>query len=165
MLIIFIILGIIMIIVGIIVYSDCGDGTCAILGAMLGALIGLIPSFLIGGIISIALLGLAPMECKYTQDLIAMKDNTVISGSFFLGSGRIDSDMCYVYMIDTDKGMTTKTIKQATNHVYIKHTDGQPYMEYWDGVDDPWRFADESAYYVFYLPEGSVVNTFEIDLE
>lgn len=156
----FIIIGIILTV------YNCGDLVDTMFGGLLGGLIGVIPSFIIGGMISIMILGTSPMECKYTQELMAMKDNTSISGSFFLGTGRADSEMCYIYLVETDKGMHTKTLKQNGSYeVYIKCTDGTPYLEYWDAEEDFWRLPDESPYYVFYLPEGSVVNTYEIDLE
>lgn len=139
-----------------------GDG---IVGALGASFLGLLPSFLIGGMLSLLILGGAPMECKYTENMVALKDNTSISGSFFLGCGNIDSEMTYVYAVETDKGIVTKTIEKDRYDVYIKYTDGQPYVEYWDGEDDPWRLPSESAYYVFYVPEGSVINTYEIDLE
>lgn len=136
-----------------------------IFGGFMGALIGAIPAYLIGGIISIMIFGTAPCELQYKQDLIAMKDNTVISGSFFLGSGNINSKMNYVYAIETDKGIMTKTLEQKTNTVYIQYTDSQPYMEYYSGTSDGWRMPETSSYYIFYLPEGTIINTFEIDLE
>lgn len=166
MLIVLIILGIFIIVGGVISYNDWDyDVTSAVLGGLLSCVVGAIPALIIGGMISILALGMAPLECKYTQDLIAMKDSAVVSGSFFLGTGRVDSDMCYIYLAETDKGITPKTIKQATNNVYIMYTDEQPHVEYWDKISDPWRLREESPYYVFYLPEDSVINTFEIDLE
>lgn len=137
----------------------------AIFGGLMGGLVGLIPSFIIGGIISILIFGTAPCELQYQQNLVAMKDNTAITGSFFLGTGHIDSKMNYVYAVETDKGIMTKTLEQKSNTVYIQYTDGQPYMEYWAGTSDGWRMPETSAYYIFYLPEGTVINTFEIDLE
>lgn len=166
MLIILIIILIFGIVGALLVHWDCGDAIDKIFGFLIGCLVGLLPSLAIGFIISMTIFGAAPMEYKYSQDLIAMKDNTSISGSFFLGTGQIDSDLCYIYIVEADKGVTTKTIKQKSNEVYIRYTDGQPYLEYWGPVNDPWRFPNESSYYVFYLPEGSVIsNVYEIDLE
>lgn len=134
--------------------------------SFMGIAIGLIPSWIIGTLISTLIFGTAPQQLTYTYDLIAMRDDTSIHGSFFLGTGRIDSEMCYVYLIDTEKGMTTKTLKQKDNEVYIKYTDGQPYMEYYGSNHDLWRIPEGDSYYIFYLPEGSIVNNiYEIDLE
>ena len=38
-----------------------------------------------------------------TKELYALQDNNEISGSFFLGSGRIDEEMYYVYIVKEDR--------------------------------------------------------------
>lgn len=166
MLIILIMIGAFAILGGILTWLNWRELDMSIFAAFFTSLVSAIPCFLIGGIISMYVFGPAPMECKYKQELVAMKDTSTVSGSFFLGTGRVNSDMCYIYLVDTDKGLTTKTLKQKSNEVYIKYTDGQPYLEYWSGVDDLWRLQSEFPYYIFYLPDGSVINNvYEIDLE
>lgn len=165
MLVILIIL-LIFVILGIIISYKCeGDLDNIWFGAIVGMLLGLIPSVFIGGIISIQLFGTIPLECSYSQNLVALKDNSSISGSFFLGYGDINSEMNYVYAVESEKGITTVTIDQDKYKVYIKYTDGQPYVEYWDAPEDLWRLSAEYPYYVFYIPNGSVINAYEIDLE
>lgn len=141
-------------------------------------------TFMISCVVAVCISGYAyqhwPQEeyLAYTIPIAAMKDATAINGRIggsFIRSGYINQEIVYRYMVKTDKGLSQETIK---GKVYINYTDGPPHIEVINK-----RYSEEKArnlvelfllndypamYYVsynVYVPEGSVVQEFEIDME
>lgn len=112
---------------------------------------------------------------KHTDEpisLVAVCDNMGTNGTFFLGSGTIDSEMKYVYAYeDEELGMMTKT--KSANDCYIKNipNDEEPYMVKWREVPEEnfwtWLFVSPSPIekITFYIPESSVYVGYNIDFE
>lgn len=162
-------------------YSGCyGDFSDGLLGAIAG--------FVIAGLISVLLCGMIIpaiaeangaahiIEQTDVKPLYALKDNSNISGSFFLGTGSIDEDD-YYYYITREEGKGYSVNKMSTG--------GFTYLEYLSAEDceydepclvyyyDEWesrtlRFFAWSPFnwHTFYIPEGSIIeNYYEVDLE
>lgn len=108
---------------------------------------------------------------SYTQTetpLIALKDNSTIDGSFFLGCGNIGSETQYSYAIDTEFGIEIKTLS-ANEKIYFKYDEGTPaliksepvYSTLAEWLSVPY----DRPVYTFRIPEGSIINEYQVDLE
>lgn len=100
--------------------------------------------------------------------IIALKDNQNINGSFYIMGGYVDEDLYYYYATETEFGYKTEKIK--ADNAYIKYTDGETHIEKYDGdfVNRRryfWGFPMCSSRYIIYVPEGTITNEFDIDLE
>lgn len=148
----------------------------AILGGILGLLISLLV-FLVGGLICMGIMSCydeAKCETIYGEkpELVALVDNSMMSGHSYLGSGYFNENLKYVYLYeDPVKGM--KAEKIDADYAYIKYISENetPYIQPW--CNEPkngfmnFMFGDfATTYYTIYLPEGSVItNTYNIDLQ
>lgn len=108
---------------------------------------------------------------SYTQTetpLVALKDNSTIDGSFFLGCGNIGSKTQYSYAIDTEFGIEIKTLS-ANEKIYFKYDEGAPalitskpvYSTLAKWLSVPY----DRPVYTFRIPEGSIINEYQVDLE
>ncbi len=109
-----------------------------------------------------------------TVEIIAMHDGSSASGNMgggiFCVSGTIDEKPVYKVLVETDKGLQTKTYK--ADETYVQFTDEAPRVEKhrveaigfwnffcWDGLLD-------KTEYIIYIPTDSVVaNDFVLDLQ
>lgn len=122
--------------------------------------------------------GIALDRSSFTQDLQALSDNTGVHGNFFLGSGTLDSVPAYYYYERRDDGSfyqwyvyagnasivetsdTPHVVRTCQNNNSFGHWVIWPLpMSNYDYTCSP----DDPA--VFYVPEGSVTNSFNLDLE
>ncbi len=132
----------------------------------------LLPALLIsmvGFLIAIAL----PVKYKtsiWSENIIALKDNNSIQGSFFLGSGMINGKMEYIYYVQNDD--STYQMWQADYYkVKIRYTNNQPKAVITDTrIDDitwnKWAVdvdREDNQTYIFEIPRGSIKNNFELD--
>lgn len=131
-------------------------------------------SFCITGFVLLGASGITSCvaEIEYDVDsdtkIIALKDNQNVNGSFYILGGYVDEDLYYYYATETEFGY--KTEKMKADNAYIKYTDNEPHIERYVG-----DFANEGAYfwgfpmcddrYIIYVPEGTVTNEFNVDLE
>lgn len=149
-------------------------------GAILGGITGIVFDFVIFLVVGLICFGIMSCydeaKCDVIYDtkteLIALKDDGMISGHSFLGSGYIDEELKYVYIYeDPVKGM--KAEKVDADYAYIKYIEENetPYIQSWH-MEPKNGFVDfmigdfANTYYTIYLPEGSVItDTYNIDLE
>jgi hypothetical protein len=111
---------------------------------------------------------------KSEYQIVAVKDGTETEGNVhgyrYYRSVSISGVQYYYYMINTDKGLKQYKVSGA----YIIETDETPHittMEY-EFVDDNWLrsitaiscYELKDEYYI-YVPRGTVVKDFEIDME
>lgn len=108
---------------------------------------------------------------SYTQTetpLIALKDNSTINGSFFLGCGNVDSKIQYSYAVDTEFGIEIKTLS-TDKKIYFKYDEGAPALITSKPVYSTlaeWLSAPCcDPVYTFRIPEGSIINEYKVDLE
>lgn len=100
--------------------------------------------------------------------LVALKDNSAISGRFFLMNGSIDSEQYYYYAAEDELGI--KVDKVAASECYIQYVESEYRIESYTPVfRDEWRnwFAIQmkDPYFIIYIPDGSITEEFSIDLE
>lgn len=161
----YVILGVI---IGVIYGFKDEDIVGAILLGIAGFTFGLVAWFIIG-LVGIAL---PTVESVETQEIYALNDSSELEGQKFLFSGYIEENLVYRYVVESDKG---KHIEECSvNDAYIKDIKSDsPYVEFhtyefkhgWFGLFAMnWKSLCES-YYVFYVPNGTVTNEYNVDLK
>ena len=149
----------------ILLWSDFEFFVEGCLGAVMGALVGFIIYTVIGGAIGSSL----PLnKVVEEQEIYALTDNSSIEGASYLFSGYINENLVCRYVISTDRG---KHIEQIdADYVYINEGDYKPIVKHYTYVfEKEWykwfahtAFVDD--YYEFYVPENTVTNEYNIDL-
>lgn len=135
----------------------------------------LLTGFVLSTILFIASSGVATniAEIEYTKisdsEIFALKDNSIIGDTCYIGCGYIDEELYYYYIQEEELGYKAKKVQ--ANNAFIQCAEGKPHIEtYKPG------FANAATYfwggactaenrYVIYCPEGTIVNEFVIDLE
>jgi hypothetical protein len=111
-------------------------------------------------------------EIKYNKvsdtQIIALKDNQNINGSFYIMGGYVDEELYYYYATETELGY--KTEKVESDNTYIKYTNEKSHIERYNG-----EFANDISYvfavpmvedrYIIHCPEGTITTEFSVDLE
>lgn len=128
---------------------------------------GLILWFSIGFIIGCFM---PTVEIKETKELYALQNSSEIGGSFFLGSGRVDEEMYYIYIVKEDKGKQMKTLKIDANDIYLNDNVDTPTLDiYSKDFKYEWMYwfamVGTDCKYVFNIPSGSIDYKYNIDLK
>lgn len=164
-----------------------------ILGIIIGVIIGIADDFLtiiekvicsiifgfigfaVGGLIWISfgefvgeVLDLPQVEVYEEQEICALNDSTLTEGSMFLFSSYIEDDLVFRYVVETEKGKYIEEIK-GVESVYIQEGNYKPVVRtYSYEFEEEWHywFASPSTneYTVFYVPENTVTNEYNINL-
>ena len=149
-------------------WNSIGENICAtIFIPFLGIGAGLILWLSIGSIIGHFM---PTIDVKETKELYALQDGNEISGSFFLGSGRIDEEMHYVYIVKEDRGKQMQTLKIDTNDIYLNDNVDTPTLDiYSKDFKYGWIYwfamPSGDCEYVFNIPPDSIDYEYNIDLK
>ena len=149
-------------------WNSIGENIClTIFIPFLGIGTGLILWLSIGSIIG---LFMPTIDIKETKELYALQDGNEISGSFFLGSGRIDEEMHYVYIVKEDRGKQMQTLKIDTNDIYLNDNVDTPTLDiYSKDFKYKWMYlfamSSGDCEYVFNIPPDSIDYKYNIDLK
>ena len=126
--------------------------------------------FLIALVLSVAWED-APVEIISSTDhkIVALQDNFGLEGNFFLGSGYVDDELSYTYMHYVE-GCGYKAETVDASNAYIEFTDEQPYVsivryQFKDGWRNYFTIPYNSGDAFFYIPEGSILQNYNIDLK
>lgn len=150
------------------------EGDDCFLSILGGALMGLIVSIVLFAVFSVVACD-APgtVHEGYSYELVALNDDadSSISGLFFLGTGSVssDEDLEYVFIYETEKGMTVGERRAKSVYVQYIAENETPclvhYVETYDSSFWDWLLGNKDSWDVFYIPEGSITTDFEIDLK
>ena len=113
-------------------------------------------------------------EYHTSWNITAMQDNLNTHGRFYMRSGYIETDLCYYYVYSTKNGLKSSYI--PANKTYLNYTTDKPHIERytrrwnkswikWFTCVDAQNYAINDVYYKAYVPEGSVEQSFNIDLQ
>ena len=165
----FVITGIIVILlVGYTIYWEEGIGTVILTiigGIVIGALIRGILAFFIGGVISNNS-DIMIDTIESNNEIIALTDN---SQTYLYRSADKNNNIRYNYMIKTERGYLTQSV--LANRAYIIETDDKaPSVEthqitYKSKFLRKHFFNDNAPYYYIYVPKGTIIGGFTIDLQ
>lgn len=124
----------------------------------------------IGIIIAIAL-PTKHVTVEKVYELECLKDNSSISGDFFLGMGSVDSTMKYTFYYKTEDGFKLKQLD--VDSTIIKYSENTPRAicsyEKEVNVEDAFinYFAIDFSFgkWVIEIPKGSITNSYKLDAE
>lgn len=135
---------------------------CGLFGFMFGYIAGMLIAFML------------PMKLedqKTIHSLGALQDNTGVHGSFFLGSGSVDSKQYYSYY--SFKNGLYQLEQVEARRSYIRYTNGSPRLVVVKRVADELRDYPINAIamdlelgretYIFEVPTGSIINNYTLD--
>lgn len=151
-----------------------GEGDDCFLGIMGGGIMGLVVAIVLFAVCSVIACDVpGTVHEGYSYELIALNDDadTSVSGLFFLGTGSVssDEDLEYVFIYETEKGMTVG--ERRANSVYVQYIEDDEtprlvhYVETYDSAFWDWLLGNKDSWDVFCIPEGSITTNFEIDLK
>lgn len=127
----------------------------------------------IGGIV--ADVAGADYEIVATQEepLMAFKDDSDITGKFFLGCGTVEETQYYYYISYVD-GKGYKVQKDYVSGCYLEYLNEDcKYKEpcrvvYQKEYTNPvvrWFVPSMDGWTTYYIPEGSIINDYKVDLQ
>lgn len=109
-------------------------------------------------------------KCEYsTTDtpIISLHTDAAADGAFFLGTGRVDSDIYYYYMAETDEGYKMGQVRAS--RVYVRESNEVPphlsvmrctgFTHWYDYL---LNIPGHTAQIVLYVPENTIYQHFEI---
>ena len=100
-------------------------------------------------------------------DIYAMQDNLATEGDFFLGSGHVDGELKYFYVVKDEFGYTVTNVN--ADDAYIQYSTERCHLEKHTYTFDNWFVRSIavpcSDRYIFYVPEGSIINDYAVDLK
>lgn len=113
-------------------------------------------------------------EYHTSWNITAMQDNFNTHGKFYIRSGYIETDLYYYYFYSTKNGLKSSYI--PANKTYLNYTTDKPHIERytrkwskswikWFTCQDAQDYATNDVYYKAYVPEGSVEQSFNVDLQ
>ena len=97
-----------------------------------------------------------------TEFIVALRNNSSVTGSFFLGTGSIKDKLIYTYMVQEDRGLLMKQIP-ATRTFIVEGT-GHPRIERVYTVSKLWWHVRRIKDVIIYIPEGSVYQGYSVDI-
>lgn len=104
------------------------------------------------------------------QKVIALQDGRSTSGEFFLGTGSVDSKIKYTYMTVEENEMEMKQIDyDDAVLIYSPHPKVEVYKAHYKNKIVKFFFGDQpflsNTKYKIYVPEGTVKESYNVDLE
>lgn len=162
-------LGVITVLVALYFAVECfRDGERALsvgVFAFVGAL-GALFTLLLGMIFNIAGAGIAGYhQAKVAEHSItALQDGSSTRGSFFLGSGRIDSDPVFFYYENSDGVYRLKHV--FADEASVVESSGPAHVDVYKNKANSELFGlpfSSDTTYRFYVPNGSILRNFTLD--
>lgn len=121
----------------------------------------------IGGLIAVAL----PAKTEQvvtTYELESLQDGSLMSGSFFLGSGVVKDEMKYIFYYEEDGFYKLKQVDY--NDAKISYSDGKPRAERYKFEEVVGPFINYFALdylgeeeYIIYIPKGTIKQDYNLD--
>lgn len=111
------------------------------------------------------------------EEIITLKDNVETKGSFFVGSGNINGQMKYYFMVKTVDGNIMKESPATNTYIQETNSDVGYHMTYkkYTTIDpkhkNNWYYTDkekEARRYskeILIVPNGTILHEYKIDLE
>lgn len=127
---------------------------------------GAVFSMLFGMIFNIAGAGIAGYhQVKFSESsIIALQDGSSTSGSFFLGSGSIDSDPVFFYYEDDNGTYRLKHV--LADDASVIESSGPARVDIYKNKANSELFGlpfSDDTTYIFYVPNGSILRNFALD--
>lgn len=113
-------------------------------------------------------------EQESQWNIYAFSDNMTVGGRVYFLSARVEGNLCYYYLANSSHGQ--KIYKIGSSNTYLNYIPENEtcYMQkhervfndtFWNKFFIPRILNLTDCYYVAYIPEGSVSNEFQVDLQ
>lgn len=109
-------------------------------------------------------------KCLYSTTetpIISLRTGSAADGAFFLGTGRVDSDMYYYYMAETNAGYQMKRVR--ADYTYVRESNEVPphlvvmtctgFKNWYDYL---LNVPGNTIQIALYVPENTIYQHFEI---
>lgn len=98
-------------------------------------------------------------------EIYSLRTSNELNGTFVLGTGNVSTKTKYYMVIKTNIGYQIKDIDASV--AYILYTKDQPHLEIYSHKDYKcskarWFTTGATTYYKIYVPEGSIIENYEI---
>lgn len=157
------------IIISIVVFTISNNNK--ILNTFLGFTVGLTIGVIISATLSMILPSTTKIEKKFEVELVSFNDRIAnISGNFFLGIGSIENEDYYYFYYKYNENVF-KLNKILCNNASLSYTNEQPVLigyketEFGKGIFKYLTLPKSDNIYRFYVPKGTVKNSFNADLK
>ncbi len=143
-------------------------GVC---GAILGIVIGAFMGAMVGAMIASVIGAFAPTTDKISSEtkLIAFKDGSSVTGSFFLGCGSVGGKDVYMYYYQRADGGIVRGRVDADRAVIFEENRADGVLEArTQTLTHPWELwalPDTEPHYQLRVPKGTVIRQFKADLQ
>jgi uncharacterized membrane protein YeaQ/YmgE (transglycosylase-associated protein family) len=123
----------------------------------------------VGAMIAIFIPMQTEYKCVEVHNIVALQDNRNISGSFFLGCGRVDEHMVYYSYVEENGSFELK--KFNVDNSLIRFSNQKPRVELWGHLPKKGSIINYFALdlpctkYIFYVPQGSIKQNFNLDAQ
>lgn len=113
-------------------------------------------------------------EQESQWNIYAFSDNMTVGGRVYFMSARVEGNLCYYYLANSSHGQIVYKIGSSNTYLnYIPENETcyiQKYERFfndtfWNKFFIPRILGLTDCYYVAYIPEGSVSNEFQVDLQ
>ena len=98
-------------------------------------------------------------------EIYSLRTSNDLNGAFILGTGTVRTTTKYYVIIKTNIGYQIKDIDASV--AFILYTKGQPHLETYThkgykSSKAKWFTIGATTYYKIYIPEGSIIENYEI---
>lgn len=127
----------------------------------------------VAGFIGILIAMMVPGKFEYVpykeHKLVSFQDNFSVQGDFFLGCGSVDEKISYFFYYQLDDGKSFASSNVPYDETIIRYENKNPRIEVflvtntrtkWSFAPPKFRFAN-----VVYVPEGTIKNSYNLDLQ
>lgn len=108
--------------------------------------------------------GVESSEPYAVEKIVSLNDNNMTNGRMYLRRGYISSDLYYQYMVDVGNGGFVAN-KIKSNNATLYYTKDNFRVEWYTKTQRWLYFTHTSSFCRIYVPEGSIVNDYSVDLE
>ena len=98
------------------------------------------------------------------EHIVALGDSNMINGTVYMRRGYIDEDLWYQYMVKVDGGGFVAN-KVRSDSAVLYYSDGDYRVEWYEKHRGWLWFTSDANYYKIYIPEGTIVDDFTVDLK
>ena len=98
------------------------------------------------------------------ENIVALNDNNLVTGRYYVHRGYIDQDLWYQYMVKlNDGGFVANKVSSKDTTLY--HSDNNYRVEWYTKKKHWLCFSREENYHKIFIPQGSITDDYSVDLK
>lgn len=138
---------------------------------IMGLFLGGVLFFMLGlGVIGLSFIPDVKYELVETKEIYALKDNQGMRGNFYLGTGYVEDNQKYFFIVNQEGGkkMDSVSVDQSILYEGAKTTKVEVYEPVIKGKVAKFLFTSTSPRdnkYKLYIPKDSITTEYKVDME